>query len=195
MGVRWIFAVGFLTLPAFATAQTVTESGPEVMGAVAVSNLWDDESRLGLGVTGGAGVGYRWRGRVGVEARVEGFAHERTFLSGVRFTASGTRYLGQVSYYWSDRKVQPFAAGTLGVIRVSRRSEYPVVQPGPTGAPVRIGTDVFDRDLTDTVWGGSGGVRVQLNDRFALRPESGMLFSVPNNFVDIRFGVSAIVSW
>jgi hypothetical protein len=130
-----------------------------------------------------------------LEAHVEGFAHERTFLSGVRFTASGTRYLGQVSYYWSDGKVQPFAAGALGVINVKRQSEYPVVQPGPTGAPIRIGTDVSQRDVTDTVWGGSGGVRIQLNDRFAVRPEGGMLFSVPNNFVDIRFGVTAIVSF
>jgi hypothetical protein len=196
MRMQVILAVGFLFLPTLAAAQpAVQPSGPEVMGVVAVSNLWDDESRLGFGVTGGAGVGYRWLGRFGIEARVEGFAHERTFTSGVRFNASGTRYLGQVAYYWSDGHVQPFAAGTLGVIKVKRRSEFPVEQPGPTGAPLVLGRDVFERDLTDTVWGGSGGVRIQLNDRFALRPEAGMLFSTPNNYVDLRFGATAIVSW
>jgi hypothetical protein len=196
MRVPSICAVGLFLCPTLATAQPAAQpSGPEVMGVIAVSNLWDDESRLGFGVAGGAGVGYRWRGRLGIEARVEGFAHERTFTSGVRFRATGTRYLGQVVYYWSDGNVQPFAAGTLGVIKVKRRSEFPVEQPGPTGAPLVIDTDVFERDLTDTVWGGSGGVRIQLNDRFALRPDAGILLSTPSNYLDLRFGVTAIVSW
>jgi hypothetical protein len=48
---------------------------------------------------------------------------------------------------------------------------------------------------TDFAWGGSSGVRIRLNDRLALRPEAGILLSVPHNFIDIRFGVTAAVSW
>jgi hypothetical protein len=90
-------------------------------------------------------------------------------------------------------------------MKVKQRNEYPVQQPGPTGPPVVIGTEVFEADHTNPVWGGSGGVRIRLHNRFALRPEAGVLFSLPSNaifnrveadnFVDIRFGVSAIASW
>ena len=196
MRVRSLFVVGLTLWPALAASQTTPQpSGPEVMGTVAVSQLWDDESRLGTGLAGGAGFGYRWRGQFGVEAHVEAFTHERTFPGGVRFSASGSRILGQVTYYWSGSTVQPFAAGTFGVMNVHQRNEYPIQQPGPTGAPVTIGTEVFEGDHTDMVWGGTGGVRIRINDRFALRPEGGMLLSVPSNFIDIRFGVTAIVSW
>lgn len=196
MPVRSLVVIGLTLWPALAAGQTAArESGPEVMGTVAVSTLWDDESKLGLGLAGGAGFGYRWRGQVGVEAHIEAFSHERTFSSGVRFEASGSRILGQVTYYWSGRTVQPFAAATFGVMKVKQRNEYPIQQPGPTGPPVQIGTEVFEGDHTETVWGGTGGVRIRVNDRFALRPEGGMLFSIPSNFVDLRFGVTAIVSW
>jgi hypothetical protein len=183
-------------VPSLAAAQTPADRNrPEVFGTVSVGNLWDDESQLGLGLTGGGGIGYRWRDRVGVEARVEWFSHQRTFSSGVRFDAEGTSLLGQVAYYWLSGKAQPFAAGTAGSIRVRRTSEYPIVEPGPGGRPNRIGTDVVSRHVTDFAWGGSGGVRISLNDRLALRPEAGVLLSMPHNFIDIRCGVTASVSW
>jgi hypothetical protein len=189
-------AIALCLLPALAAAQTPVEpSRPEILGTVSLSNLWDDESSLGTGLTGGAGVGYRWRGRVGVEGRVEWFSHERTFLSAVRFHAEGTRVLGQVAYYWLNGKAQPFAAGTVGVIRVNQTNESPIFAPGPEGLPNRIGTNVVSGRATDFAWGGSSGVRNRLTDRLALRPEAGILLSVPHNFVDIRFGVTAAVSW
>lgn len=189
-------AIVLCLLPSLAAAQTPAEqSRPEILGTVSVGNLWDDESSLGAALTGGAGVGYRWRGRVGAEARVEWFSHDRTFLSGVRFHAEGTRVLGQVAYYGLNGNAQPFAAGTVGVIRVNQTNESPIFEPGPGGLPNRIGTDVHSSRATDFAWGGSGGVRIRLHDRLALRPEAGILLSVPHNFVDIRFGVTAAVSW
>ena len=95
-----------------------------------------------LGLTAGGGIGYRWRGRIGVEGRAEWFSHQRTFSSGVRFNAEGTRILGQVAYYWSNGRVQPFAAGTAGVIRVTQTNEYPLTVPGPAGLPNRLATEV-----------------------------------------------------
>jgi hypothetical protein len=196
MRVRSLFVVGLTLWPALAASQPAPQSsGPEAMGTVAVSQLWDDESRLGTGFAGGGGFGYRWHGHFGVEARVEGFTHDRTFSSGVRFQAHGIRVLGQAAYYWTDRNVQPFAAGTFGVMKVKQRNEYPIQQPGPTGLPIVTGIQVFEGDHTEMVWGGGGGVRIRINDRFALRPEGGMLLSIPSNFIDIRFGVTAIVSW
>jgi hypothetical protein len=196
MWVRTSIVIALCLLPSLAAAQTPAErSRPEVLGTVAVGNLWDDESLLGLGVTGGGGIGYRWRERVGVEGRVEWFSHQRAFTSGVRFDAEGTRVLGQVAYYWSNGKSQPFAAGTVGAIRVTQTNEYPIVEPGAGGLPNRIDTDVVSGRVTDFVWGGSGGVRIRLNDRLALRPEAGILLSVPHNFIDIRFGVTASVGW
>ncbi len=196
MRVLGALLTGLCLWPAVARAQTSPEpSRIEIQAVGAVPILWDDESKVGLGVAGGAGIGYRWHGRLGVEARVEGFSNSRTFSSGVKFKATGTRVLGQVIYYWSDDKVQPFAGGTFGIMKVKQRNEFPVVTPGPTGPPIVIGTDVFEGRDTDRVWGGSGGVRIRVTDRFALRPEAGLLFSMPNNFIDIRFGVTASVSW
>lgn len=72
--------IALCLLPSLAAAQTpVEQSRPEILGTVSLSNLWDDESFLGAGLSGGAGAGYRWRGRVGLEGRVEWFSHERTF--------------------------------------------------------------------------------------------------------------------
>jgi Outer membrane protein beta-barrel domain len=188
--------IALCLLPSLAAAQTPVEQGrPEVLGTVSVGNLWDDESQLGLGLAGGGGIGYRWHERVGVEGRVEWFSHQRTFLSGVRFDAEGARILGQVAYYWSNGKAQPFASGTAGVSRVTQTNESPIFEPGAGGPPIRIGTDIHTSRVTDFVWGGSGGVRIKLTDRFALRPEAGILVSVPHNFIDIRFGVTAAVSW
>ena len=70
-----------------------------------------------------------------------------------------------------------------------------MVQPGPSGPPVVTGTEVFEDRHTNTLWGGGGGVRVRVSDRFSLRPEGTVLFSVPDNFFDIRVGVSAIFTW
>jgi hypothetical protein len=182
--------------PALAHAQTAApSSGPEVLGTVTVSNLWDDEGRLGAGIAAGGGVGYRWRNGLGVEVRVERFSNSRTFLGGTKFDATGTRVLGQVAYYWSTGSVQPFAAGTFGVLKIEQRNEYPIQQPGPAGPPIVIGSEVFEDRDTDQIWGGGGGVRFRVNDRFALRPEAGLLFSTPHNFIDIRVGVTASISW
>jgi hypothetical protein len=161
---------------------------------VSSGTLWDDESKIGLGVAVGAGAGYRWK-RVGIEGRVERFSHERTFLSGTHFEATGTRFLGQLSYYWSDGRTQPFVGGVFGAIKVKQRNEYPRFMPGPTGAPVAAGTDVSEGEDTDKVWGGLAGARIRVADHLALRPEGGMLFSVPHNFIDLRFGVTAVISW
>jgi len=196
MRFRPLLVTTICLLPAAALAQAPpTRSGPEVVGVFLVSHLTDDESFLGLGLAAGGGIGYRWRGRVGVEGRVERFSHTRNFDSGVRFETDGTRALGQVFYYWSDGNAQPFVAGAFGVIKVDGTRRFPVVQPGPTGAPVQIGTEEFSGTLTDKFWGASGGVRVRVTDRFALRPEAGLLWSVPNNFIDIRFGVAASIGW
>lgn len=194
MPARVALILGLCLLPGLAAAQTPSPGRPEVLGSVSAGTLWDDESKIGLGVVIGAGAGYRWK-RVGVEGRVERFSHERTFLSGVHFEARGTRFLGQLSYYWSDGRTQPFVGGVFGAIKVKRRNESPLVQPGPTGAPVLTGTQVSESEDTDRVWGGTGGVRIRLSDRLALRPEAGLLFSVPNNFIDLRFGVTAVISW
>lgn len=187
--------LGLCWWPGLAAAQTAARpDGPEIIATGTLSHLWDDESRLGAGIAAGGGAGYRWRG-LGVEARVEWFANSRTFSSGVKFHADGTRLLGQVAYYFSSGHVQPFAAGTIGLLRVEQRNEFPVVQPGPSGPPVVTGTEVFEDRQTNTLWGGGGGARVRVSDRFALRPEGTVLFSVPDNFFDIRVGVSAIFSW
>jgi hypothetical protein len=186
---------GLCLWPGVVAAQTPARpDGPEVIATVLHSNLWDDESGLGAGIAAGGGAGYRWR-NLGFEARVEWFANNRTFPSGVKFSADGRRVLGQIAYYFSSAKVQPFASGAIGVLSVKQRNEYPVVQPGPTGLPIVIGTEIFESEHTNTLWGGGGGVRIRLGDRLSLRPEGTVLLSVPDNFWDIRGGVSAIVSW
>jgi hypothetical protein len=113
----------------------------------------------------------------------------------VTFHAEGTRLLGQVAYHFSAGDVQPYAAGTIGLLKIRQRNEFPLVQPGPTGLPVLIGTEVFESEHTNTLWGGGGGVRIGITERFAIRPEATVLFGLPDYFFDIRAGVAAIVGW
>jgi hypothetical protein len=186
-----------LLAPAVAPAQTgVPVRRTEVFGVVASETLTDDEGSLGTGLMGGAGVRYRLSDRIDVEGRVERIAHERNFDSGVLFSATGARFVGRLLYHFSNGKARPYVAGTGGYMTITRSSTFPIVSPEPGfGRPIVTGHDTFERSLNEPLWGGGGGVDLRLTDRWSVRPEANLLWSVPSNYVGLQFGAALGVRW
>ncbi len=197
MRIAQFVLVGTLLAPVVAVAQTgVPVRRTEVFGLVASETLTDDESSLGTSLMGGAGVRYQLSQRLDLEGRVERIAHERNFDSGVLFSASGTRFVGRLLYHFSDGNMRPYVAGTAGYMSVTRSSAFPIVSPGRGfGQPIVTGHNTFERSLSEPLWGGGGGVDLRLTDRWSVRPEANLLWSLPSNYVGLQFGAAVGVRW
>jgi opacity protein-like surface antigen len=191
--------VEMLMLPVAIPAQTgASDRRAEVFGIVASETLTDDESSLGTSLMAGAGVRYRLSERFDVEGRGERISHERNFDSGVRFSATGGRVVGRLLYHFSpsDGKVRPYVSGSAGYMSLTRSSAFPIVSPGPGfGRPIVTGHDTFERSLNESLWGGGGGVDLRLTDRWSVRPEANLLWSLPSNYVGFQFGAALGVRW
>ena len=191
--------VAMLMLPVAAPAQTgASDRRTEAFGVVASETLTDDESSLGTSLMAGAGVRYRLSERFDVEGRGERISHERNFDGGVRFSATGGRVVGRLLYHFSpsDRKMRSYIAGSFGYMSLTRSSAFPIVSPGPGfGRPIVTGHDTFERSLNEPLWGGGGGVDLRLTDRWSVRPEANLLWSLPSNYVGLQFGAALGVRW
>lgn len=95
----------------------------DVFGIIAHGRLYDDEGRLGAGVSGGSGVGYRLRKRLGVEAEVSGFRSERDFGAGREpFRNGGVFVMGNALAHFGPSRAQFYLIGGAGVASVRNRN-------------------------------------------------------------------------
>ena len=144
--------------PAPVLAQTTATSGPYLLGAAGVGQLWDDESSLGVATNMGGGIGYRLSPRIDVDLLVDRRDHDRRFESGVRFDAGMIRATGRGLVYFSSGSVQPYVGGAVGAARIRRITEFPGLprRDGPTSA---------------TTTSAIAGVRILADPRLFVRPE------------------------
>lgn len=157
-------------------AQAGTERGVEVFVSAGPSWMWSDESYLGQGIVGGAGVAYRLR-RLGLELVVDHRRHGRDFEgSGVMFESDATRVAGRAIVHVGRAKAQPYAGGLFGYARVHHMSDFPddcefVDHRRVCRSRVRFTSTEHMRVL-----GAVAGVRVALRDRWFVRPEFELAF-------------------
>lgn len=95
----------------------------DVFGVIAHGRLYDDEGKLGSGLSGGGGVGYRLRKRLGVEGEVTGFRSERDFGAGREpFRNSGVFVMGNALAHFGPPRAQFYLLGGAGVANVRNRN-------------------------------------------------------------------------
>ena len=192
---RYLSPLAFiLLLPAVSAAQSPQAgSGPELFGTLGIGWLNDDEGSLGNGFQMGGGAAYRWPGPVGVELQLSRSTAERLFDSGVEFDATLVQVTGRLLYHLDTGSLEPYVGGAVGTTHVDRTSVFPVLVPGPSGAPVPQGQEVFRRDGTEVAWGAVGGLRFRPKRGLHVRPEVAMLVTGPSNFVSVSAGVK--IGW
>jgi hypothetical protein len=154
--------------------------------------MWDDESLLGTGGVFGAGAGYRLSRRLGIELLIDYRRHDRRFTSGVRFAADVWAPAGRVSYYFSDRTIQPYVGGSIGSFRVTRTSEFPDdCRPDGIGRSTCPTVQRTQRSVVARSVAGFTGVRLAVDEHAFVRPEAGIGFA--GEFLMI--GGSVAVGW
>lgn len=113
-----LWAVLLLALPLLGQPRRA-----EVFGAIGAGKVYDDEGSLGSGPSGGGGIGYRLRKRLGVEAEVNGFRSTRDFGGGAPvFRMSGLHVMANALSHFGPPKAQFYVLGAAGVVRVSTRT-------------------------------------------------------------------------
>ncbi len=176
-----------------ATAQQPPRDGDRVSGRVAIfgtlgyNGQWDDESRLGQGVTFNGGVGYRLARGLWIEGLVNRMQHRRDLLfyqvtegpTGpsatpypATLTGSATYLLAQVRYVFSTSRVRPYAAGAFGVMHYAGNG-WGAVFPAEPGAA----TPAAGIAATTAAKGVTGGVDVAVAEHLTLGPYFGLLMS------------------
>jgi len=153
-------------VPAHASAQSV-----EVFAASGTLQLWDDEGNLGAGVPIGGGVGVRWPHGWGIELLADTQKARREFDSDVRFDSTATGARARIIRYFGTGRIQPYAGGSLGVMRVETTRESPSGCSLVNNVFACTGRDVFRSDSTDAAWGGFAGVRIPAGNVMFVRPE------------------------
>ena len=150
--------------PALVSAQSI-----ELFATTGVVQLWNDESRLGLGIPIGAGVGFHSPHGWGIEALVDGQRASRRFVSDVRFDSTLTAGRARLLKYFGRGEVQAYAGAGLGVSKVKSTFDYP---PACTPAnPTRCASrDIHRSASTSGTLSGHVGVRFATGSMF-VRPE------------------------
>src|SRR5687767_1011974 len=102
------FATVAYGMPVNVGAQNVPAGQVEVLAAGGLHKLWDDESSIGTGVVGGAGLGIALTDSVRIRGRVMRSRNTRDFGNGVIFEASATRYAAELLWQPSASKHSPY---------------------------------------------------------------------------------------
>jgi hypothetical protein len=175
---RLVFFAALMLLPSAAFGQDHTPRW-EVFGTIGAATTLDDEGGRGKGVDLGGGFGVRATRRIGLEVAINRIHHKREFsFSGVLFEGTGTFMTGNVIYYFSDSRAQPYVTGGAGFIRHEDRSR---IGPGP--APPAIAANGFACNV-------GVGVKAFITRHVSLRPEFRVFGGYPRNGgVEPPFGV------
>lgn len=163
---RVVLLAGIIAAPAHASAQSV-----EVFAASGVLRLWDDEGNLGAGVPVGGGLGFKWPNGWGIELLADTQKARREFDSDVQFDSTVTGARARIIKYFGTGRIQPYAGGSLGVMRVETTREAPSGCSIVNNVFTCTGRDIFQSDSTDAAWGGFAGVRIPAGSVMFVRPE------------------------
>ena len=178
-------------IPAGAEAQPAQPNQIELFGAGALHKLWDDESSIGIGVSGGGGISVPLTDTLSLRGHVMQSNNERDFGNGVIFEAAGTRYTAHLVWQASTASHAPFFGVGAGGFSYTRTSHHPA-EPQVPNRPSRP-AQTFTRSDTDTIFGGLAGFTAVSTERFRVRPEVSLWWSRPGYFIAIEVGV--IAAW
>jgi hypothetical protein len=107
---RWL-AVLLLVAPLCAQQRRA-----EVFGMIGIGKTYDDEGSLGSGPSGGGGVGYRLRKRLGVGAEINAFRSKRDFGSfQPPFEHNGVHVMGNALAHFGPPRAQFYLLGGAGL--------------------------------------------------------------------------------
>ena len=95
----------------------------DVFGLIGIGKVYDDEGSLGSGPSGGGGIGYRLRKRLGVEAEINAFSSKREF-GGVPppFEHNGAHVMGNVLSHFGPSRTQFYVLGGAGLLYVKNQA-------------------------------------------------------------------------
>ena len=153
------FVSVLLLVPSLLAAQST--HSPEIFVRAGIVNLWDDEGRIGSGLSISGGAGIRLVHGIGIEGLVERHVTDRQFSSGVSFHSTVVGGTARVVKYVGTSRAQPYAGGGVGIARIETLSEFP-------GFPSN------ERKTTSGTISGFTGVRIGAGRRGFLRPEVDM---------------------
>ena len=167
MTIRTGLVLILLLLPAATHAQSL-----EVFAMTGAVQLWNDESRLGIGMPIAGGIGFRSPHGWGIEALFERQRATRTFDSTVKFDSTVTAASTRLLKYFGSGRVTPFAGGGIGVTRVRSTFDYPAdCALGPNNQFSCARRDITSRSTVAGTLTGVAGLRIAAGGRVFVRPE------------------------
>jgi hypothetical protein len=168
-----------------AVAQQPPPQEVVVSAVLGRGSTWDDEGRIGAGVSTGAIVDWRVRPRWSASFRLERLGHERHTSQDLLVFDGRTLFAtGEIAYRFGSRAAVPFVTGGYGAALYSGTLTDRI---GPT--PTR------HRTSRSGVAVAGGGVEIPIGDRFIVTPEIRLLMCQPTDdfapWVAIRAGINA----
>ena len=187
-----------VSIPASAAAQPAPHR-VAVGGTLALGSSWDDESRVGDGVSvGGAVQVGPWK-RVAIEIDVRHFTYDRRFQSGVEFSGEGEQLSANLLYYLREAGTRPFVLVGVALLRVDRTTRFPLLPPFPRPGTGDASAPIIAESLrsSDTGTGVDvgGGVSVPLGAHWSLRPEIRALLGAGAIVSRIDVGAGLSYGW
>jgi hypothetical protein len=188
-----LVGVGFLMVTALAggraSAQPATR--PAVIVEAGAHTLWDEESFIGTGFAGGAGISVPVSPRLQVRGRVVRSRNRRDFGTGVVFERDATRYTADVLWNVTTGPRAVYVGGGAGVFAFEHESRF---GPHPDDPRPVQNVQVFSRTGTESIVGGIAGVTAVSAGRFRLQPEVSIWLSRGYHLA-IQAGVVAAWQW
>ena len=164
-------------------------------GVVGAGRMWDDEGELGLGGM----TGDRDRLPVPAAASASSFLWTAGTTTGDSRAASDSlptqdgRAAGCCTYFPGAR-VRAYVGGTVGAMRVERRSEFPDQCGFDAGGQFSCpAVSTFEREISSGSFGAVTGVRISLTDRVFVRPE--FEFAKAGEFITLGGAVGVGWGW
>ncbi len=166
-------------------ASIAPDRGIVVTGTVGRGSTWDDEGRIGAGLSTGGGAEWRFHRKLSAAFRVERLGHERHMAQDLRLVSGRTLFAtGEVKYRFRSAGVAPYAIGGYGV------ALYSGTLVDRVGVPLML-----ERSSRSGVIPAGVGIEIPIGSRFVVSPEVRILMCQPKDdfatWAAIRGGISA----
>ena len=174
-----IRALALLLLGLPLAAQQIPRT--EVFGLIGLGKVYDDEGSLGSGPSGGGGIGYRLRKRLGVEGEVNFVRSSRDFGGGApSFRHNGFHLMGNALAHFGPPRAQFYLLGGAGLAHVRN----------------------VQADISESKFGINFGLgmKIYASEHIYIRPDlrifgSGGGQALESPFTVIRIGIGVGYSW